>query len=192
MAELRKRAGEKGTIVQIIGAVVDVEFAENSIPELYDALEVKGDGKQRPDIVLEVQQQIGGGYAEASYEVRDGKLYTTKLIEDKAIHKTVYIKAINASSGNSYEKKFDLQLYTSGSGIDEVNGDCLEVYPNPVVSTLYFKETCDRVVVTDITGKQVLAAQQVESLDMSALAPGVYLVTVQTAGEHRTTQIVKK
>lgn len=61
MAELRKRAGEKGTIVQIIGAVVDVEFAENSIPELYDALEVKGDGKQRPDIVLEVQQQIGGG-----------------------------------------------------------------------------------------------------------------------------------
>ena len=61
MAELRKRAGEKGTIVQIIGAVVDVEFAENSIPELSDALEVKGDGKQRPDIVLEVQQQIGGG-----------------------------------------------------------------------------------------------------------------------------------
>ena len=61
MAELRKRAGEKGTIVQIIGAVVDVEFAENSIPELYDALEVKGEGKQRPDIVLEVQQQIGGG-----------------------------------------------------------------------------------------------------------------------------------
>ena len=61
MAEARKRAGEKGTIVQIIGAVVDVEFAENSIPELYDALEIKGDGKQRPDITLEVQQQIGGG-----------------------------------------------------------------------------------------------------------------------------------
>ncbi|MCK0513356.1 F0F1 ATP synthase subunit beta [Anaerobiospirillum sp. NML120448] len=61
MAEARKRAGEKGTIVQIIGAVVDVEFQENSIPELYDALEIKGDGKQRPDITLEVQQQIGGG-----------------------------------------------------------------------------------------------------------------------------------
>ncbi len=61
MAEARKRAGDKGTIVQIIGAVVDVEFAESSIPELYDALEVKGDGKQRPDVVLEVQQQIGGG-----------------------------------------------------------------------------------------------------------------------------------
>ena len=61
MAEARNRAGDKGTIVQIIGAVVDVEFAENSIPELYDALEIKGDGASRPDIVLEVQQQIGGG-----------------------------------------------------------------------------------------------------------------------------------
>ena len=61
MAETSSRAGEKGTIVQIIGAVVDVEFQEGHIPELYDALEVKGDGKHRSDLVLEVQQQIGGG-----------------------------------------------------------------------------------------------------------------------------------
>ena len=61
MAETSNRAGEKGTIVQIIGAVVDVEFPEGHIPELYDALDVKGDGKNRPDLVLEVQQQIGGG-----------------------------------------------------------------------------------------------------------------------------------
>ncbi len=61
MAETSNRAGEKGTIVQIIGAVVDVEFPEGHIPELYDALQVKGDGKNRPDLVLEVQQQIGGG-----------------------------------------------------------------------------------------------------------------------------------
>lgn len=61
MAQASNRAGEKGTVVQIIGAVVDVEFSEKSIPEIYDALEIKGDGKNRPDIVLEVQQQIGGG-----------------------------------------------------------------------------------------------------------------------------------
>ena len=47
MAETSNRAGEKGTIVQIIGAVVDVEFPEGHIPELYDALEVKGDGVHR-------------------------------------------------------------------------------------------------------------------------------------------------
>ena len=62
MAEVAKqRAGDKGTIVQIIGAVVDVEFPETNIPEIHDALEVKGDGKNRPDLILEVQQQIGGG-----------------------------------------------------------------------------------------------------------------------------------
>ena len=49
MAETTNRAGVVGTIVQIIGAVVDVEFPEGQIPELYDALEVKGDGKNRQD-----------------------------------------------------------------------------------------------------------------------------------------------
>ena len=61
MAETSNRAGEVGRIVQIIGAVVDVEFPEGHIPELYDALQVKGDGKNRKDLILEVQQQIGGG-----------------------------------------------------------------------------------------------------------------------------------
>ncbi len=45
-----------GTIVQIIGAVVDVEFPRDSIPKIYDALTVDEGG-----LVLEVQQQTGDG-----------------------------------------------------------------------------------------------------------------------------------
>lgn len=45
-----------GKIVQIIGAVIDVEFTRDSVPKVYDALTV--DGK---DITLEVQQQLGDG-----------------------------------------------------------------------------------------------------------------------------------
>ena len=45
-----------GRIVQIIGAVIDVEFDRNSVPKVYDALEV-----QEVDTVLEVQQQMGDG-----------------------------------------------------------------------------------------------------------------------------------
>ncbi|WP_427983239.1 F0F1 ATP synthase subunit beta [Agarivorans sp.] len=45
-----------GNIVQVIGAVVDVEFPHDSVPKVYNALEVQGE-----DLVLEVQQQIGGG-----------------------------------------------------------------------------------------------------------------------------------
>ncbi|MCC2658131.1 MAG: atpD [Panacagrimonas sp.] len=45
-----------GKIVQIIGAVVDVEFPRDSIPKVYDALKVEG-----ADLTLEVQQQLGDG-----------------------------------------------------------------------------------------------------------------------------------
>lgn len=45
-----------GKIVQIIGAVVDVEFPRESLPKIYDALKVEGGL-----ITLEVQQQLGDG-----------------------------------------------------------------------------------------------------------------------------------
>ena len=44
-----------GTVIQIIGAVIDVEF-HNELPRIYDALEVEENG-----LVLEVQQQLGDG-----------------------------------------------------------------------------------------------------------------------------------
>jgi F-type H+-transporting ATPase subunit beta len=44
-----------GTIVEIIGAVVDVEFPRDAVPKVYDALKVEG------GLTLEVQQQIGDG-----------------------------------------------------------------------------------------------------------------------------------
>jgi len=47
-----------GQIVEIIGAVVDVEFAREEVPNVYDALVV--DDK---NLTLEVQQQLGGGIA---------------------------------------------------------------------------------------------------------------------------------
>ncbi|MEQ8953980.1 MAG: F0F1 ATP synthase subunit beta [Gammaproteobacteria bacterium] len=45
-----------GRIVQIIGAVIDVEFPRESVPQVYDALTVDG-----TEITLEVQQQLGDG-----------------------------------------------------------------------------------------------------------------------------------
>ena len=45
-----------GTVVQVIGAVVDVEFPRDAIPKVYDALHL-----QDQDLTLEVQQQLGDG-----------------------------------------------------------------------------------------------------------------------------------
>ncbi|MBX9598459.1 MAG: F0F1 ATP synthase subunit beta [Burkholderiales bacterium] len=47
----------QGKIVQIIGAVVDVEFPRNDVPKIYDALKLTRGGS----LVLEVQQQLGDG-----------------------------------------------------------------------------------------------------------------------------------
>jgi F-type H+-transporting ATPase subunit beta len=57
-----------GKIVQIIGAVVDVEFPRDSLPKIYDALIVDESG-----LTLEVQQQLGDGVVRAiAMGVTDG------------------------------------------------------------------------------------------------------------------------
>lgn len=45
-----------GTVVEIIGAVVDVEFPRGHVPKVYDALQI-----DNHDLILEVQQQMGDG-----------------------------------------------------------------------------------------------------------------------------------
>ena len=47
---------DKGVIKQIIGAVIDVEFDKDQIPNIYDALVVNEN-----NLVLETQQQLGDG-----------------------------------------------------------------------------------------------------------------------------------
>ena len=46
----------QGKVVQIIGAVIDVEFPRDQVPQVYDALKIDG-----TDITLEVQQVLGDG-----------------------------------------------------------------------------------------------------------------------------------
>jgi len=49
-----------GKVVQVIGAVVDVEFPRDSVPKVYDALTIADKG-----LTLEVQQQLGDGVVRA-------------------------------------------------------------------------------------------------------------------------------
>ena len=45
-----------GSIVEVIGAVVDVEFPRDAVPKIYDALKIEG-----TETTLEVQGQLGDG-----------------------------------------------------------------------------------------------------------------------------------
>ena len=51
-------ASATGKIVQIIGAVIDVEFPRDAGPKIYDALKLEDSGRE---VTLEVQQQLGDG-----------------------------------------------------------------------------------------------------------------------------------
>jgi F-type H+-transporting ATPase subunit beta len=53
---MAQASNHEGTIVQCIGAVIDVEFARDQLPKIYDALTLAGS-----ELTLEVQQQLGDG-----------------------------------------------------------------------------------------------------------------------------------
>ena len=51
-----------GKIIQVIGAVVDVQFEEDMIPEIYQALECKYNvADEEKSVILEIQQHLGDG-----------------------------------------------------------------------------------------------------------------------------------
>jgi F-type H+-transporting ATPase subunit beta len=61
MAQNAKNAGK---VVQVIGPVVDVQFVEEKLPAIYNAVRITSDGFKLPeplDVVTEVQQHLGEG-----------------------------------------------------------------------------------------------------------------------------------
>ena len=46
----------EGKVIQVIGPVIDVEFPENKLPKIYNALIIK---QEKKDLVLEIQQHLG-------------------------------------------------------------------------------------------------------------------------------------
>ncbi len=55
-------AGSKGTVVQVIGTVVDVEFPPDQLPGVYNALEIDKNGIV---VIAEVQQHLGNNWVRA-------------------------------------------------------------------------------------------------------------------------------
>ncbi|OGE09139.1 F0F1 ATP synthase subunit beta [Candidatus Curtissbacteria bacterium RIFCSPLOWO2_01_FULL_42_26] len=67
----------QGTIIQIIGPVVDVEFQSGNIPDIYNALELE---HQKQKLVLEVQQHLGDNVVRAvALGPTDGLKRNTKV-----------------------------------------------------------------------------------------------------------------
>jgi F-type H+/Na+-transporting ATPase subunit beta len=74
-----------GQVIQIAGPAVDVQFAEGSLPPIYEALKVVSDGFNVPvpiKVVLEVQQHLGEGRVRCvAMEPTDGMVRGMKAID---------------------------------------------------------------------------------------------------------------
>src|SRR5215469_7718291 len=51
----------RGTVAQVLGAVVDVEFPSDKLPEIYNQLLVHIEGVEQ-DLALEVEQHLGNNW----------------------------------------------------------------------------------------------------------------------------------
>src|SRR5262245_50125842 len=55
-------AGAQGRVSQVIGTVVDIEFPPDSLPAVYNAVEIDNNGET---IIAEVQQHLGNNWVRA-------------------------------------------------------------------------------------------------------------------------------
>jgi F-type H+-transporting ATPase subunit beta len=74
-----------GRVIQVTGPAVDVQFKESTMPPIYEALRVVGDGFSVPrpiNVILEVQQHLGEGRVRAiAMEPTDGMVRGMKALD---------------------------------------------------------------------------------------------------------------
>src|SRR5688572_7884090 len=61
MATAVEKEQKVGKVVQVIGPVVDIEFEGGHLPDIYNAVRIKSEGKggQAIDVIVEVEQHLG-------------------------------------------------------------------------------------------------------------------------------------
>jgi F-type H+-transporting ATPase subunit beta len=74
-----------GQVVQVVGPVVDIQFVEENLPQIFNAVRIVSDGFRVPepiDIIAEVQQHLGEGRVRAvSMKPTDGVVRGMKAID---------------------------------------------------------------------------------------------------------------
>ncbi len=75
----KAKNGAKGTIAQVMGAVVDVQFEEGNVPAILNALHTDNDGKT---LVLEVAQHLGENIVRTiAMDTTDGLVRGSEVVD---------------------------------------------------------------------------------------------------------------
>lgn len=106
---------------------------------------------------------------------------------------------IDNTTTQNYFSGFTLGMESFGFStlsVDEVSSlePTIRIYPNPAseIVTIVTSNTIDRVEVFDIQGKQVKALKQTNTIDVSDLNSGMYIVRIKTDNSTITKRLVKK
>lgn len=109
---------------------------------------------------------------------------------------------LGSSSVNYYRLKINENKgVNSYSNIISISNDALqnvmvEVYPNPAQNNISIKleenNTFESAVIFDINGKPVLNTKTAQSIDVSALLPGVYTIQVNAGLSEQKVKFIKQ
>ena len=125
-------------------------------------------------------KNVTGKYTESPYQVVDGKLVSTKTVEDKNAFKSLLMTVTNANTGESFEKQFTFQI-VADDAVESVMSDAMRVYPSialdfvtievPVIGGCY--------AIYSVAGAQVQAGALNEyknEVNVASLAAGTYIM----------------
>ena len=88
---------------------------------------------------------------------------------------------------------YDAGIDCSTAGVDDQNQLDISIYPNPTSDIVYIdgNYTQLKVVVYDILGKQVMKESITNSIDISQLEKGVYILQLSDGAKVTTQRIIK-
>ncbi len=111
----------EGTVRQIIGTVVDIEFPPDGLPELYNAIEIEMEGSK---LVAEVEQFLGNNWVRClAMDATDGLRRGTKAVDTGS--------AISVPTGNGTLGRLFNVLGEPLDGLGEVTGTRQPIHRAP-------------------------------------------------------------
>ncbi|MBR5844160.1 MAG: thiol protease/hemagglutinin PrtT [Bacteroidaceae bacterium] len=137
-----------------------------------------------PEAVFEYDlkgpKNVTGKHTESPYQVVDGKLVSTKAIEDKNSFKSLLMTVTNINTGESLEKQFTFTI-AADDAVESVMSDAMRVYPSVAaeVVTIEVPMVGGSYAIYSVAGAQVQAGAlngYKNEVNVSSLAAGTYIL----------------
>lgn len=104
----------------------------------------------------------------------------------------VHVAKVTAVYEGGRSKAAVTSFTIGSSGISETAPAGISVYPNPASETVFFGTTAVRAALHSMSGVTVAETADAASMDISGVAAGIYLLTVETETGSATTRLIVK